>query len=138
MSEDTTEEWRDELVEEAYAEYGRMAIPRRARAFALRIITLYRSLKSSGEEGVIGHQLLRSGTSVGAHLHEARRARSVAEMLSKIEVALQELEETDYWILLLIEAEIVTEERLKSLRNELQELIAILVKSANTLKSRRT
>lgn len=127
-----------ERVEELRSEYGRMEIPSRGRAFALRIIRLYRSLSHHGESEVIGKQFLRSGTSVGAHLHEARRARTVAEMLSKVEVALQELEETDYWLLLLIEADIVPAERLSDLRDELQQIVRILVKSASTLRRQRS
>jgi four helix bundle protein len=68
----------------------------RTRAFALRIIRLYTSLPKQAEAQVIGKQLLRSGTSVGAHYHEATRARSNAEFISKLQGGLQELEETIY------------------------------------------
>ena len=68
----------------------------RTKAFALRIIRLYSSLPKTTEAQVLGRQLLRSGTSVGAHYREATRARSPAEFISKIEVGLQELEETVY------------------------------------------
>src|SRR5689334_14327084 len=80
----------------------------RTKKFALRIIRLYASLPKTTEAQVIGKQVLRSGTSPGAHYCEAMRARSVAEFISKIEGALQELEETIYWLELLIEAEIVS------------------------------
>jgi four helix bundle protein len=70
----------------------------RTKAFALRIIRLYSSLPKITEAQVLGKQLLRSGTSVGAHYREATRARSPAEFISKIEVGLQELEETVYWL----------------------------------------
>jgi four helix bundle protein len=79
----------------------------RTKAFALRIIRLYGSLPKIIEAQVLGKQLLRSGTSVGAQYREAVRARSRAEFVSKIEAALQELEETLYWIELLADARIV-------------------------------
>ncbi|MEW6543885.1 MAG: four helix bundle protein [Nitrospirota bacterium] len=68
----------------------------RTKAFALKVIRLYSSLPRSPEAQVLGKQLLRSGTSVGAHYRESRRARSTAEFISKIEGGLQELEETLY------------------------------------------
>ena len=82
--------------------------------------------------------MLRSGTSVGAHLHEAKRSRSNAEMISKVEGGLQELEETLYWLLLLGESGTMNPARLEALRNEADELAAILVSSVKRLKSRKT
>ncbi len=70
----------------------------RTKAFAVRVVRLYSSLPKTTEAQVIGTQFLRSATSVGAHYREAQRSRSTAEFISKVEVALQELEETDYWI----------------------------------------
>jgi four helix bundle protein len=109
----------------------------RTKAFALRIIRLYASLPKATEAQVIGKQILRSGTSVGAHYHEARRARSTAEFVSKIEGGLQELEETIYWLDLLAEAEIVSLSRLTELHREAEELMAILVSSVKTAKLRK-
>ena len=99
----------------------------RTKSFALRVIKLYSALPKSVEAQVIGKQLLRSGTSVGAHYHEAQRAKSTADFVSKIEGALQELEETVYWLELLADAEIVQPDRLKLLREEAEELTAVLV-----------
>lgn len=81
----------------------------RTKAFALAIVRLYVSLPKTTEAQVLGRQMLRSGTSPGAHYREATRARSTAEFVSKIEGALQELEETVYWVELLIEAGIIDE-----------------------------
>ncbi len=86
---------------------------------------------------MIGKQVLRSGTSVGAQLRESKRSRSDAEMISKTESALQELEETAYWLELLAESGIVDAEKMTDLRNEADELTAILVASAKSLKARR-
>ena len=88
------------------------------------------------EAQVLGKQVLRSGTSVGANYREATRARSTAEFVSKVGVGLQELEETDYWLELLADSGIVPEARLTDLRNELNELTAILVSSVKTAKKR--
>ena len=109
----------------------------RTKRFALRVIRLYSALPKTTESQVLGKQILRSGTSVGAHLREAKRSRSNAEMISKTEVALQELEETGYWLELLGDAEIIKAELLLDLRKETDELLAILVTSARTLKSRK-
>jgi four helix bundle protein len=93
----------------------KMGILERTKLFALRIIRLYSSLPKTTESQVIGKQVLRSGTSVGAHLREGKRSRSDAEMISKTEGALQELEETIYWLELLAAAGIVKAERLSEL-----------------------
>jgi four helix bundle protein len=108
----------------------------RTKDFALRIIRLYSSLPRSPEAQVLGKQLLRSGTSVGAQYRKARRARSDAEFISKIESALQELEETTYWMELLADAKIVKRARLDALLHESEELTAIFVSSAKTAKNR--
>ena len=109
---------------------------RRTREFSLRIVRMYSALPNSTVAQVLGRQVLRSGTSVGAHYREAPRARSTAEFISKIEGALQELEETSYWLELLVDARILPEKRLADLRREADELTAILVSSAKTAKRR--
>jgi four helix bundle protein len=86
---------------------------------------------------VIGKQLLRSGTSIGAHYREGTRSRSDAEFISKIEGALQELEETAYWLELLSESGVVNPERLTDLQQEADELTAILVTCVKNAKQRR-
>lgn len=76
----------------------------RTRDFALRIIRLYTSLPKTTEAQTLGKQVLRSGTSVGAHYREANRAKSNADFISKMEGGLQELDETLYWLELIIHA----------------------------------
>lgn len=110
----------------------------RTKDFALRIIRLYSSLPKTTVAQVMGKQVLRSGTSVGAQLREAKRSRSNAELISKTESALQELEETVYWLELLGESAIVKPEMLTDLMDEADQLTAILVTSAKNLKSRRS
>ena len=109
----------------------------RTKAFALRVVRLYSTLPKTAPAQVMGKQVLRSATSVGAHYREASRSRSRAEFISKVEVALQELDETSYWLELLVEANIVREVKLRALRKEATELTAILVSSARTAKNRR-
>ena len=110
----------------------------RTKAFALRIIRLYQALPKSGEAQVIGKQILRSGTSVGAHYREACRAKSPADFISKIEGGLQELDETGYWLELLTESSIVPAEKLTDLQKEANELTAIFVASVKTTKKNRS
>ncbi len=109
----------------------------RTKKFALRIIRLYASLPSRGEGQVLGHQALRSGTSVGAQYREACRARSTAEFISKMMGALQELDETVYWLELLVEGKIVTAAKLAELKNEAEELVAIFAASVLTSKRKQ-
>ena len=85
---------------------------------------------------MLGKQLLRSGTSVGAHYHEATRSRSNAEFISKLEAGLQEIGETVYWLNLLIDSKIVKKEKLSELCKEADELAAIFVASVKTVKNR--
>ena len=107
----------------------------RTKAFALRIIRLFGALPKTTEAQVMGKQVLRSGTSVGAHYREATRARSTAEFVSKIEGGLAELEETAYWLELLAESSIVSETRLSELLREANELTAILVTCVKNAKA---
>ena len=109
----------------------------RTRSFALRIVRLYTSLPKTAEAQILGKQLLRSGTSVGAHYHEATRSRSNAEFISKIEAGMQELEETVYWLNLLIDSGIVRKAQVSELCDEADELMAIFVASVKTVKGRR-
>jgi four helix bundle protein len=107
----------------------------RTRAFAVAIIRFHSELPRTAEAQVIARQLLRSGTSVGAHYREATRARSDAEFISKLEGGLQELEETRYWIELLRDADIIPWPRLVDLDAEADQLTAIFVTIARNRKA---
>jgi four helix bundle protein len=107
----------------------------RTKSFALRIIRVFASLPKDAVAQVIGKQLLRSGTSVGAHYREAKRARTNAEFISKMEGGQQELEESLYWLELLVEANIISEKKLQPLMNEADELMAIWIASVKKAKS---
>ncbi len=100
----------------------------RTKMFARRIIRLYIALpKSNVVAQVLGKQVLRSGTSVGANYREARRGRSKAEFISKIGDCLKEADETLYWLELMAEENIFPAKKLEPLINEADELVAILV-----------
>lgn len=116
---------------------GPVDLKARTKKFALRVIGLYSALPKTTEAQVIGKQVLRAGTSVGAHYREACRSRSTAEFVSKIEGGLQELEETMYWMELLVEARIVEAHRLNDLQEEANELMAILVTCAKNAKQNK-
>lgn len=106
----------------------------RTKKFALRIIKLYQNLPHSGEAQVIGKQVLRSGTSVGAQYREACRAKSPADFVNMLGGALKELDETGYWLELLVEGEIIPPVKLADLQKETDELLSIFVSSINTSK----
>ena len=108
----------------------------RTRQYALAIIRFYSALPKTTEAQVIGKQLLRSGTSVGAHYREACRAKSDAEFVNKIEGGLQELDETSYWLELLNEIASTPNDKLHSLLNESNELIAIFVTMVKKIKNK--
>lgn len=97
----------------------------RTKVYALRIIKVYNALPRASDAQIIGRQLLRSGTSVGANYREGSRARSNAEMKAKFGLCLQELEESAYWMELLVEAGIVSETALERLIDETNQLLAI-------------
>jgi four helix bundle protein len=99
---------------------------KRTKHLALRIIRVYGALPTTTPAQVLGKQVLRSGTSIGAHYREASRARSSAEYVSKLTIGLQELEETAYWLDLLVESGLVSAERLSDLIEEVSQLTAIL------------
>jgi four helix bundle protein len=109
----------------------------RTKSYALKIIRLYQILPKSGEAQVIGKQILRSGTSVGAQYREACRAKSPADFISKMEGSLQELDETGYWLELLTESGIMTANQLADLQKENNELTAIFVASVITAKKNK-
>src|SRR5260370_30626122 len=106
----------------------------RTRDFSLRMIRLYASLPKSVEAQVIGKQLLRSGTSVGANYREGLRARSRSEYATKLNISLMELEETLYWLELLEES-VLKNAEVANLKSESGELCAILVTLIKRSKS---
>jgi len=108
----------------------------RTMEFGLRVVRLYRALPQTGEARVIGNQLLRAGTAVGANYRAVCRARSTAEFIAKIGIVVEEADESDYWLEMLARAEIMSEKSLASLRVESAELLAIFAASYATARRR--
>ncbi|MGX7688384.1 four helix bundle protein [Flectobacillus roseus] len=106
----------------------------RTKAFALRIINLVDKLPNNLSCQVIGKQLLRCGTSVGANYRASCRARSQADFISKIGIVIEEADEALFWMELLVESGMIKEVLLQSLINEANELVAIFIASGKTAK----
>ena len=105
--------------------------------FAVRIVNFYKYLINDKKEYVISKQILRSGTSIGANVRESKNAQTDPDYLSKMNIALKEADETQYWLEVLFHSEIITEEEYKSLENDLKEIIAILVSIVKKLKEKK-
>jgi four helix bundle protein len=110
----------------------------RTKQFALRIVKLFQHLPRSAEAQVLGKQLLRSGTSVGANYRAAGRARSRAEFVSKIGIVVEEIDETTFWLECLVDSDIVKRALLADLMQEANELLAIFAASQRTAKVSRS
>lgn len=113
----------------------------KSKDFALRIIKFYQFLTSTqnpNREYILSKQVLRSGTSIGANLREARRAQSTADFLSKAYIALKEADETSYWLELLLGGEYITEDMFTSIHNDCEEIIKLLTTIIKTTQSKQS
>jgi four helix bundle protein len=111
----------------------------RTKDYALRVIRLYKALpRRDAVAEVIGKQLPRSATSVAAHYREACRAKSKLDFVSKLEGALQELEESELWLELLVDSKVLSAPRVRPLRNETNELIAMFVTMTRNVKNQES
>ncbi len=106
-------------------------------AFALRIVKLHRFLNKEKREYVLSKQLLRSGTAVGALVREAEQAESKADFIHKMAIALKEANETDYWIELLFQSEIINQKECESIKPDAVELIKVLTSIIKTSKQHK-
>ena len=100
--------------------------------FAVRIVNLYKLLCEEKREFILSKQLLRSGTSIGANVREARRAQSTPDFISKLYVALKEADETSYWLELLHETGFITDEMFNSIYADCEELLKLLTSIIKT------
>lgn len=107
----------------------------RTKRFGLRIVRMFVALPKTDEARVLGKQVLRSGTSVGANYREAHRSRSKAEFIAKIGDCLKELDEAAYWLELLVESEIIPAPKLASLQDETNQLLAIFTTISKNTKN---
>ena len=102
--------------------------------FALRTVKLYKWLISNYNEYVLSKQFLRSGTAIGALIREAEHAQSKADFLNKMNVALKEANETEYWLMLLKDAEYLSEKEYESINLDCQELVKLLISIVKSTK----
>ena len=109
----------------------------RTKDIALRTINLVESLPGTRSAEVIGKQLLRSGTSVGANYRAACRAKSTADIIHKLSIVEEEADESLYWLELLIAAKLVPEHKLSALYGDINEIVAMTVTSIKTLRAKK-
>jgi len=112
-------------------------LKRRTKAFALRIIRLVESLPPGTVANIIGRQLAKSGTSVGANYRAACRAKSQADFIAKMGIVEEEADESIYWMELSMESGLMQVERIKDLKDEAGQLVAIFVSSINTARGNK-
>ena len=110
----------------------------KSKAFALRIIRLYKFLKEERNEFILSKQLIRSGTSIGANIAEAEHAISTKDFIAKLYIALKEAAETKYWLDLLKEADYLTTEEYNSIVIDCEELIKLLTSITKTTNQNNT
>ena len=106
----------------------------KSRFFAIRIVKLYRYLQNDKKEFIMSKQVLRSGTSIGANIHEAYFGQSRKDFISKMQVALKEASETEYWLNLLTDTEYLGKEESDSIINDCVELAKMLHSTVKTSK----
>ena len=111
------------------------AVVEKSFEFAVRIVNLYRYLKKEHKEYVLSKQILRCGTSIGANVAEAQKGQSKADFAAKMNIALKEANETQYWLKLLFHTDYLSESQYISMNRDIQELLGLLIaicKSSNT------
>ena len=108
----------------------------KSKEFAKEIVFLSRKLKANQVEYSLINQLLRSGTSIGANIHEAQYAQGRKDFISKLEISLKECNESDYWIDLLYETNSLSKDDFDTLKGQIIELRRMLVSSVTTLKNK--
>ena len=113
-------------------------LQQRTKAFALRVIAMVDALPKKRSADVLGHQLLRSASSVAANYRAACRARSPAEFIAKMGIVEEEADESFGWLDLIADAGLIKRERLIPLMNEASELVAITVASIKTARKNKT
>ena len=109
----------------------------KAKEFAKNIVFITREIKANNKESVLTNQLLRSGTSIGANIYEAQYAQGTADFISKLEIALKECFESEYWLELLFETSYLEENQYKKLNNDRGAIRKMLMSSCKTLKEKK-
>ena len=109
-------------------------VKEKSMSFAVRIVNLYKFLAQEQKEFVLSKQLLRSGTSIGANVREAEQAQSRADFICKLNIALKEANETEYWLELLFKTNYINQSQFESINNDCVELNKILISILKTTK----
>ena len=105
----------------------------KSKAFAVDIIKFHKVLVDRKEYD-LGSQILRSGTSIGANVRESKNAQSKSDFVNKLSIALKEADETQFWLEIFVEAEVISKDEFNPLYTKVSELIAMLTSSINTVK----
>ena len=108
----------------------------RSKEFAKQIVVLCRLIKQEHRESVLTNQLLRSGTSIGANIHEAQYAQGTKDYISKFEISLKEAYETEYWLELLFETGYIDEQTYRPIQNDCGAIRRMLISSIKTMKEK--
>lgn len=107
---------------------------KKAKDFAVEIVILCRNIKQNHRESVLTNQLLRSGTSIGANIHESKYAHGTPDFIAKMQIALKECYESEYWLELLNRTGYIPDEQYKKLQNNCGQIRRMLISSVNTVK----
>ena len=108
----------------------------KAKDFAVEIINICKSVKESKKESVLTNQLIRSGTSIGANIHESKYAHSTADFISKMQIALKECYESEYWLELLNRTGYIDDKQYRTVTNNCGQIRRMLISSINTVKDK--
>lgn len=108
----------------------------KAKDFAVEIINLCKNIKETKRESVITNQLMRSGTSIGANIHESKYAHGTADFISKMQIALKECYESEYWLELLNRTDYISNDDYKIILNNCGQIRRMLISSINTVKEK--
>ena len=108
----------------------------KAKDFAVEIINMCKAIKEKKRESVLTNQLMRSGTSIGANIHESKYAHGTADFISKMQIALKECYESEYWLELLSRTGYIDDEQYKSIINNCGQIRRMLISSINTVKEK--
>ena len=108
----------------------------KAKDFAVEIINMCKSIKETKRESVLTNQLIRSGTSIGANIHESKYAHGTADFIAKMQIALKECYESEYWLELLNRTGYLCDEQYKSILNNCGQIRRMLISSINTVKDK--
>ena len=108
----------------------------KAKDFAVDIVNLCKRIKTNHKETVMTNQLLRSGTSIGANIHESKYAHGTADFIAKMQIALKECYESEYWLEILYRTKYLTDDKYKDIQNKCGAIRRMLISSINTLKNK--